>query len=165
MSQLVHCLRMIRSSDVVADPMLQQVLSESLINEVRSSITYHHPWYSKPWKYYFFKHLDRALVIRSSTWQGLNPLGNIINCHQDVLIIAGFWKWSHEINSPDIEELDLEIGCQGHGIFCVDVAVLLTCSTSSDKIFGVLIHGWPEKSALPDLCMCPAECSIMTSIG
>jgi hypothetical protein len=41
--------------------------------------------------------------------------------------------------------------------------VPLTCSTPLDEILRVFIHGWPEKSTLPDFCM-SAECPIMSSI-
>jgi hypothetical protein len=66
-------------------------------------------------------------------------------------MIPGFWKLSHVINSPTVKELNLEIVSQWHGISKIDVAMFLTCSASPDEFLGVFIHGWPEKSALPDL--------------
>jgi hypothetical protein len=62
-----------------------------------------------------------------------------------------------------MKELDLKVGCQWHDISGVDVSMPLTGVAPSYEIFCVLIHGWPEKSPLPHLCMC-AESSIMTSI-
>jgi hypothetical protein len=64
---------------------------------------------------------------------------------------------------PRLKELDLKVGCQWHGISGIDVSVPLIGVAPSYEIFCVFILGWPEKSALPDLCMC-AESSIMTSI-
>ena len=53
---------MVRSSNVVAYPMFLQVLLEALVDEVRTSITYHYPWNSESWKYYFFEHLIECML-------------------------------------------------------------------------------------------------------
>jgi hypothetical protein len=38
---LTTCLRVVRSSDIVLDPMVHEVFLEALVNEMGSSITYH----------------------------------------------------------------------------------------------------------------------------
>jgi hypothetical protein len=57
------------------------------ISEMSSSITDHHPWDSKSWKYYFMKHLLGVPWIGISAWHGFNPLGDIIDYHQDVFVV------------------------------------------------------------------------------
>jgi hypothetical protein len=107
---------MIWSSNVVIDSMSSQVLVKVLISEVSASITNHHPWNSESWKYCLFKHLLGVLCISSSTWYGFNPLGDIVNYHQDVFIVFLFWKRSHVVDTPDIEKLNLEIVGEWHDI-------------------------------------------------
>ena len=160
---LATCLRVVWSSDVMTGPMFWQVLAKVLVNEVSASITYHHSRNSKTWKYYFFKHLLGVLCINSSTWHGFNPLGDISNCLQDVLIAFWLWKHAHVVDSPDIKELYLEVVGEWHGISWIDIPVPLTRSTPPDEVFHVFIYGWPKESTLLDLCM-SAECVIMSSI-
>jgi len=54
---------MIQSSEIVMDPMFWQILVKVLVNEVSASITDHHSWNSKTWKYYFFKHLLELFAL------------------------------------------------------------------------------------------------------
>jgi hypothetical protein len=46
----------------------------------------------------------------------------------------------------------------------VDVSMFLASDTSSDKLFYILVHHWPEESTLLDLGMC-TKYSIVSSIG
>ena len=92
-----------------------------------------------------------------------NPLTNIVDCNQDVLTVLWLWKWTHVFNTLDIKEFDLEVVCECHGISWIDVPMPLTWTTPLNEVLHVFIHGWPEKSTLPDLCM-SAECTIMPPI-
>jgi len=55
-------------------------------------------------------------TVSIRAWHGFNPFGDIIHCHQDILILLGWQKWPHVINPPDIKELYLEITDEWHGI-------------------------------------------------
>jgi hypothetical protein len=160
---LATCLGVIRSSNVVMDPMFWQILVKVLISEVGSSITNYHSGYSKSWKYGFFKHLLRVLGIRSMTWQGFYPFGDVVDYNQDILAISWLRRWPHVIDSPDIKELNLKVVGEWHGISGVDITVPLTWSTPLDKVLCILVHGWPEESTFLDFCIY-SECSIMSSI-
>ena len=160
---LATCLRVVWSSDIVMDPMFWQVVVKIFVSDVGASITNHHPWNSESQKYCLFKHLFGVLSISSSTWHGFNPLGDIVNCHQDIFIVLWLWKQNHVIDTLDIEKLNLEVGGEWHGISLIDIPVPLTCSTPPDEVLHVFIHGWPKKSTLLDLCM-SAECTIVSSI-
>jgi hypothetical protein len=81
----------------------------------------------------------------------LNPLGDIVDCHQDVLTVPRLWKWSHVGNTPEIKEFDLEVVVEWYGISRIDIPVPLTCSTPSDEVLRVFVHGWPKESTLSDL--------------
>jgi hypothetical protein len=131
---------------------------------VSTSITNHHSWDSKPWKYHFFKHLLRVSGISSSAWQSFDTFGNIVDCHLDVFTVLRFQEWSHVINIPAIKQLDLEVVSEHHGISWINVAMLLTRSASSDKVLRVFIHGWSKESTLPNFCIY-LECPIVSSIG
>jgi hypothetical protein len=52
--------------------------------------------------------------IGVSTRKSFYPLGDIVDCYQDVL--AGFRvrEWSHEIDTPDIKDVDPEVQSQRH---------------------------------------------------
>ena len=75
----------------------------------------------------------------------------------------GFWEWSHEVNAPYIEYLNLKVVVQGHCIASGDAPMQLTFPTPPDEFFGVLVHRRPEEPTLPDLGLC-AECSVMASV-
>ena len=94
----------------------------------------------------FFECLELAFLDGMAS----TPLGYIVNCHQNVLIIPWFHKWSHVINSPDVKEFYLKIDGEWHNISSNDISVPLTWPTSLDEIFGVFIHGWPEETTLPN---------------
>ena len=140
-----------------------QVVVKVLVSEVSASITNHPSWNFESWKYCLFKHLLGVLSISYSAWHGFNPLGDIINCHQDVLIAFWLWKQAHVVDSPNIEELYLEVVGEWHGISWIDIPMRLTCSTRLDEILHVFIYGWPKESTLLDLWM-SAKCTIMSSI-
>ena len=98
------------------------------------------------------------LVGSTTAWHGFNPLGDIVNYHQDVFTVLWLWKRSHVVNTLDIEELHLEVVGEWNGISWIDIHVPLTCSTSTDEVLCILIHGWPKESTLLDLWM-SAECT------
>ena len=47
---------------------LYQEVSEGLINEMRPSVTYDHPWSPEAWEDDLMKHLTGMLGIGSSAW-------------------------------------------------------------------------------------------------
>ena len=110
------------------------------------------------------EHLFGVLGIVRSVAKCFNPFGHIVHCYQNIFCISRLWEWSHEVYPPDIKQLHLEVVHERHCIPYVDASMFLASSTSSDKFFCILVHRWPEESALPDLGMC-TECSVVSSIG
>ena len=87
----------------------------------------------------------------------------MVNGYQDILIVMGFWEWSHEVNSSYIEYLYLQVVVQGHRVASGDAPMQLAFPTSSDEFFGVFVHHRLEETALPDLGLC-AEYSVKASV-
>jgi hypothetical protein len=65
---LTTCLGMVGSCNVVLDSIFCQELTESLVNEMWSSITNDQSWCSKSWKYHFMEHLLGMPGVSISTW-------------------------------------------------------------------------------------------------
>jgi hypothetical protein len=76
---------------------------------------------------------------------------------------VGLWEWSHEVNAPYFKYFYLKVVVEGHCIPSCDVPLILALPAPPNEFFGVVIHGWPVESTLPDLGLC-AEHSIMASI-
>jgi hypothetical protein len=70
---------------------------------------------------------------------------------------------SHVVNPLDIEDFNLKIGGEGHGISCTNVTMLLTSWAPSHKILGILVHSGPKETTLPNFCI-GTECPIVSSI-
>ena len=114
---------MVWGGNVVLGPKLFQEGSEGFVNEVGSSIAYHHSWCSKARKDYFMKHLSCMLGVSCSAWHYFNPLGYVINGNKDVLIVLGLLEWSHEVNAPHIKYFYLKVVVEGHCIASSDVSL------------------------------------------
>jgi hypothetical protein len=71
--------------------------------------------------------------VSGSTSKSFYPLGDIVDCYQDVLAAFRVWEWSHEIDTPDIKDVDLEVRSQRHCISCIDIPMLLTSTAASNK--------------------------------
>jgi hypothetical protein len=97
------------------------------------------------------------------TRKSFYPFRDIVDGNQDVL--TPFWvrEWPHEINSLDIEDINLEIWNQWHCIPCNDIFVPLTFAAASNKWLGIIIHGGPVETTLPHLSI-GVESSIVTPI-
>jgi hypothetical protein len=55
------------------------------------------------------KHILQVHSNGSSTRKRFYLLGDIIDCYQDVLVAFRVREWSHEIDTPDIKDVDLEV--------------------------------------------------------
>ncbi len=75
---------------------------------------------TKPWEDDFCEHLLGMPRIRGATRHSLNPFGDIVDCHQNVLAVAGLRERSHEVYTPNIEYLNLQVVCDGHCIVSSD---------------------------------------------
>jgi hypothetical protein len=136
---------------------------EGLINEMRPSIAYNHPWCSKMRKYNFMEHFVGVLGAGSSARNCLHPFGDVIHSDQDVLAIMGLLEWPHEVNAPYVEQFDLKVVCERHCITSSDAALHLAPLKPSNEFSSVFIHCWPKESTLPDLCL-GSECSKVASV-
>jgi hypothetical protein len=109
------------------------------------------------------KHPLRVHSVGGSTRKSFYPLGDIVDCYQDVLTAFRVREWSHEIDTLDIKDVDLEIQSQWHCIPCIDIPMLLISAAALNKCLGVIIHGWQIESTLPHLSI-GVESSIVPSI-
>jgi hypothetical protein len=75
----------------------------------------------------------RVHSVGGSTIKSFYPLGDIVDCYQDVLTTFRVREWSHEIDTPDIKDVDLEVQSQRHCIPCIDIHMLLTSVAASNK--------------------------------
>ena len=60
---------------------------KGLINEMRPSVTYDHPWSPEAWEDDLMKHLMGMLGIGSSAWWSLNPLRHVVDGDHDVFAV------------------------------------------------------------------------------
>jgi hypothetical protein len=79
------------------------------------------------------KHPLRVHSVGGSTRKSFYPLGDIVDCYQDVLAAFRVREWSHEIDTPDIKDVDREDRSQRHCIPCIDIPMLLTSAAVSNK--------------------------------
>jgi hypothetical protein len=79
------------------------------------------------------KHPLQVHSVGGSKRKSLYPLGGIVNCYQDVLTAFRVREWSHEIDTPDIKDVDLEVRSQGHYIPYIEIPMLLTSAAASNK--------------------------------
>jgi hypothetical protein len=76
---------------------------------VWDSITDDYSWDSVPQEDDFMEHLLWVHGIGSPTRKSFYQFRDIVDGNQDVLIAFWVREWPHEINSPDIEDINLEI--------------------------------------------------------
>jgi hypothetical protein len=55
------------------------------------------------------QHPVRVHSVSGSTRKRFYPLGDIVDYYQDVLTAFRVREWSHEIDTPNIKDVDLEI--------------------------------------------------------
>jgi hypothetical protein len=79
------------------------------------------------------KHPLQVHSVSGSTRKSFYPLGDIVDYYQDVLAAFRVREWSHEIDTPDIKDVDLEVRSQCHYIPCIDISMLLTSAAASNK--------------------------------
>jgi hypothetical protein len=79
------------------------------------------------------KHPLRVHSVGVLTRKSFYRLGDKVDCYQDVLAAFIVREWSHEIDTPDIKDVNLEVQIQWHCIPCTDIPMLLTSATVSDK--------------------------------
>jgi hypothetical protein len=79
------------------------------------------------------KHALRVHSVGDSKRKSFYPPGDIVDCYQDVVAAFKVREWSHEIDTPDIKDVDLEVPSQWHCIPCIDIPMLLTSAAASNK--------------------------------
>jgi hypothetical protein len=121
------------SGNPVINSNFRESFLECPINEVRPSITDDYSWDSIPWEDDFMKHHVRVHSISGSTRKSFYQLGDNVDCYQDILAAFRVREWSHEIDTPDIKDVDLEVQSQWHCIPCIDIPMLLTSATALGK--------------------------------
>ena len=81
-----------------------------------TSITYDCSRGTKTSKDSVSQKLDHNSVVIGIACNSLHPLGHIVHSNQDVQIAIGVQEWSHEINAPNIENLNNQNWVEGHHI-------------------------------------------------
>jgi hypothetical protein len=90
----------------VGDEILFRQLLKNLVAEMLTSITYDCSRRTKPSKNSVSQKLDHNSVVISLACNILHQLGHIVHSNQDVHIAIGVRERSHEINAPNIENLN-----------------------------------------------------------
>jgi hypothetical protein len=115
---LVQCfcltthLSVMWSGNPVINSNFHKSFPECMIIKVRPSITDDYSWDSILWEDDFMKHPLRVHSVGGSTRKSFYPLRDIVDCYQDVLAAFRVRKWFHEIDTPDIKDVDLEVRSQ-----------------------------------------------------
>jgi hypothetical protein len=156
-------MRVIWSGNPVINSNFCESFLECLINEVWFSITADYSWDSVPREDDFMEHPLRVHSIGSLTRNNFYPFRDVVDDNQDVFAAFLVRERSYEINSPDIEDTNLEIQSQWHCMPCIDISVPLTPVASSNKWLCVIIHCRPVETTLPHLSI-SVESSIVTPI-
>jgi hypothetical protein len=156
-------LRVVWYGNVVFGFDIPEKALKGLINEMRPSVAYNHPWSSKTREYDLVEHLAGVLGVGDSARICLHPLGDVIHSDEDVLAIMGLLEWPHEVNTPYVEQFNLKVVCEWHCIASGDASLQLAPLSPLDKFSGVFIHCWLEETTLPDLCL-SLECSKVASV-
>jgi hypothetical protein len=125
--------RVIWSSNPVINSNFRESFLKCPINEAQPSIIDDYSWDSIPWEDHFMKHPLRVHSVSDSTKKSFYSLGDIVDCYQDVLATFKVREWSHEIDTPDIKDVDLGVRSQWHCNPCIDIPMLLTSAAASNK--------------------------------
>jgi hypothetical protein len=80
------------------------------------------------------------MISWSILWACFHPFRDAVNSDQDVLTVFGLWEWSHEVNAPYVEQLNLKVVVKGHLIASGDATMHLALPASLDEFSSVLIH-------------------------
>src|SRR5215470_20211647 len=99
-------LWVIWSSQAMCDSISFEHFLNLCITEMCASITNKCSWCTKSREESLEKFHHYTGIV---CWQSLcfYPLGNIIHSHKNVFITKEEWKWSHEINPPNIKYFTL----------------------------------------------------------
>jgi hypothetical protein len=100
----------------MGDEILLHQLLKNPVTEMLASITYDCLRRTKPSKDSVSQKLDHNSVVISLASNGLHPLGHIVHSNQDVQIAIRVRKRSHEINAPNIKNLNNQNQVEGHHI-------------------------------------------------
>jgi len=79
---------------------------------------------SKSSKDHSFEELDDHPSIICGACNSLYPFGDIINCHQNVLIFPWGREMAYEIDAPNIKNLNLKNIVEGMSFLLVKLPVL-----------------------------------------
>ncbi|KAL6284641.1 hypothetical protein ACE6H2_015570 [Prunus campanulata] len=127
----------------MGDVVLFHECFEWLVTEVAASITNDSPWSTKPCENIILQELQHHLMIIGFGGYGFHPFRHIINSNKYVSITKGRWEWSHEINTPHIEELhnDSKVTSTSQFVAMPKYAFLLFFwNTSSDELIQAMLE-------------------------
>src|SRR5664279_3011320 len=105
---------MVGSGHLVSYSVTTEKMVELAVDEVLATITDDGSRNSKAREDDVSEQSFHCIGVRILARHCFHPLGNIVNCHQDVLVPTRRWKRSHEVNAPDIKDVYLKNGVEGH---------------------------------------------------
>ena len=92
--------------------MLDTILSEEALKkfvaEIQTSITSYGFGNPKSREYILLQKFQNHPVVYCPARNCFNPLGHIVNSHQNVEVSKGGREWSHEIDPPYVEKVNYQ---------------------------------------------------------
>ena len=152
----------------MSDEILLQQQLENPVAEILTSITYDCSRHTKTSKDSVFQKLDHNSVVISLACNSLHPLGHIVHNNQAIQIAIGVQERSHEINAPNVKNLNNQNRVEGHHISSRNTPYLLTALTRWAVSMSISKQGGPIKFTLQNFCsglFCTkmaSTCMIMT---
>jgi hypothetical protein len=113
---LSTCLWVKWGGNLMSDEIFLHQLLKNLTAKMLTSITYDCSRRTKTSKNSVSKKLDHNFVVIGLACNSLHPLGHIVHSNQDVQKAIGVRERSHEINAPNIENLNNQNQVEGHHI-------------------------------------------------
>ena len=110
---------------------------------------------------FFLKKINYYHGIISRRGNSFYPLGNIINRHEEIKIIVRRRKWSHKVNSPNVQKFYLKNPTLRHLMPLGDISHSLASITSKLIFPYILEESGPVKAYLKNF----GNCLILTEVS
>ena len=78
------------------------------VAEMRSIITNYRSGGAKSREDVFFEKFDNHFVVIGLCWHSFYSFRDVIDSNQNELIAEGIRKWSHEVDTPNIKNFNLQ---------------------------------------------------------
>ena len=140
--------RMVWRCNSMINIILSKHFTKSTMNKMWTTISHEMSRDSKPRKNNFFKHINRGVMIKTTSWNSFYPLSNIINNNQNMCIPVRERKMSDIIKTPNIKWFNNKLIIHRHFLTLTDITYSLAFVTRQDKLTGILEKSRPIETRL-----------------